>query len=83
MQLDVRRSHAPFKQLLYVEWILLGMAVMVTLSSMVLFQGQQSAWGELSLILGLTVMGLHLPQRWFLKFSYTVLELGSLLLLTL
>ncbi len=83
VQLDVRRSHAPFKQLLYVEWILLGMAVMVTLSSMVLFQGQQSAWGELSLILGLTVMGLHLPQRWFLKFSYTVLELGSLLLLTL
>ncbi|NEQ46304.1 MAG: sensor histidine kinase [Leptolyngbya sp. SIOISBB] len=83
MKLDVRRSRAPFKQLLYVEWILLGMAALATLSAMALFPGQKVAWGELSLILGLTVMGLHLPQRWLPKLSYTVLELSGLLLLAL
>ncbi|MGD1930371.1 MAG: sensor histidine kinase [Leptolyngbyaceae cyanobacterium] len=83
MKSDVRRSHAPFKQLLYVEWILLGMAALATLSSMALFPDQRVAWVEISLILGIAVMGLHLPQRWLPKLSYTVIELGSLLILTL
>ena len=83
MKLDVRRSQTPFKQLLYVEWILLGMATSVTVSSIALSRGQRANWVELGLILGLTIMGLHLPQRWLSKLSYTVLELGGLLLLML
>ena len=78
---DVRRSHAPLKQLLYVEWVLLGMATLATLSSM-LFPSQSIAWVEISLIAGLTMMGLHLPQRQLPKLGYTVVELGILLLLS-
>ncbi|MGD1944246.1 MAG: sensor histidine kinase [Leptolyngbyaceae cyanobacterium] len=81
MKSDVRRSHAPLKQLLYVEWVLLGMATLATLSSM-LFPSQSIAWVEISLIAGLTMMGLHLPQRQLPKLGYTVVELGILLLLS-
>ena len=82
MKSDVRRSRAPLKPLLYVEWILLGMAALATLSSMVLFPSQRIAWVEISLITGLAVMGLHLPQRRLPKLGYTIVELGILLLLT-
>ena len=79
---DVKRSRAPFKQLLYVEWILLGMAALAALTSMVLLPSRRMVWVELSLITGLAVMGLRLPQQRLSKLVYTVIELGLLLLLT-
>ncbi|MEO1145372.1 MAG: sensor histidine kinase [Cyanobacteria bacterium J06638_22] len=83
MKLDVKRSRSPFKQLLYVEWVLLGMAVLAALTSMVIFPSQRIVWVEISLISGLAVMGLQLPQRELPKLIYTVIELSTLLLLTI
>lgn len=83
MKSDVRRSHSPLRQLLYVEWILLGMAMLLMLPSYLLYPDQRFAWVELGIIATLAAMGLHLPQRRWHKLTYTAVELGLLLLLSL
>lgn len=83
MKSTIRRSRSPFKQLLYVEWILIGMATLATLSAVVLFPERRITWIEISLIVALATMGLRLPRRRFSKLGYTLAELGLLLLLTM
>lgn len=80
---DVQRSHSPLRQLLYVEWILLGMAALLMLPSFVLHPGRELAWFDLVIAACLAAMGLYLPQRRWHKLGYTAVELGLLLLLTL
>ncbi|MGF1570486.1 MAG: sensor histidine kinase [Nodosilinea sp.] len=77
------RLRTPLKQLLYVEWILLGMAVLMTLPSIIIYPDQRIAWTEIGLIGGLAVMGLRLPQRRLPKLVYTTVELTILLLLAI
>jgi len=78
---DVLRSHSPLRQLLYVEWILLGMAVLMAVPSFLLYPAQGLAWLEFGVIAVLAVMGLWLPQQRLAKLSYTAFEVGLLLLL--
>lgn len=81
MKSDIRRSRSPFRQLLYVEWVLLGMAALAMLSSLVLFPARRITWIEFGLTAALALMGLRLPQRRLLKIGYTAVELGMLLLI--
>lgn len=75
------RSPTPLRQLLYVEWILLAMAVFMTLPFTTLKPDSAIAWSQLSVILLLGLMGLHLPRRYWHKWVYTAAELGLILLL--
>jgi signal transduction histidine kinase len=75
--------HSPLRQLLYVEWILLGMAIFMTLPAFALCTDQCIAWSELGTIALFAGMGLRLPQRRLQKLIYTALELVSLLLMSL
>jgi signal transduction histidine kinase len=75
----------PFRSLLYLEWILLGMAILGELPS-------EAIWGgydvqprilfsfplfSLLCLLGLGLMGLKLPKNnSFYKWSYTIVEIG-------
>lgn len=79
MKSDVRRSHTPVKQLLYVEWILLGMALLAALSPVFLFRRETSIWVEMILFAGLAGMGFHLPTRRLAKLGYIAIELAILL----
>ncbi|MGF1516118.1 MAG: sensor histidine kinase [Elainellaceae cyanobacterium] len=81
MKLDLARSHSPLRQLLYVEWVLLGMAVFVTLPIAPFVSGTAVLWPRL-LIVGLfSVMGLRLPKRRWHKLGYTAVQLCLLGLL--
>ena len=83
MKSDVTRSHSPLRQLLYVEWILLGMAVVMMVPPLMLFSPRQGIpWIDLGIIATLAAMGLRLPQRRWHKLTYTAAGLGLLLLLT-
>ncbi len=81
MKSDVRRSHDPVRQLLYVEWILLGMALLSALSSIFLFQQETNIWLEMTLFVGLAGMGLHLPTQRLAKLGYIAIELLILVVL--
>lgn len=82
MKLDVLRSQAPLRQLLYVEWILLTMAVFMTLPFATIQPNSDIAWSKLLIILLLGLMGLRLPRQYWHKLVYTAAELGLILLLT-
>lgn len=81
MQTDVLRSQTPLRQLLYVEWLLLVMAMFVTLPFASIEPDPAIAWGKLGLILVFGVIGLRLPQQHWQKVLYTLTELGLILLL--
>ena len=76
------RSHSPLRQLLYVEWILLGMAVFITLPFTAIEPDVEFDWRRLLIIAVFALMGLRLPQRPWHKVVYTAAELGLILLLT-
>ncbi|MEM1281690.1 MAG: sensor histidine kinase, partial [Cyanobacteria bacterium P01_H01_bin.152] len=80
MKTDVLRSHSPLRQLLYVEWLLLVMAVFVTLPLISIEPEPSIDWGKLCLIFVFGVIGLRLPQRHWHKVLYTLTELGLILL---
>ena len=79
---DLLRSHSPLRQLLYVEWVLLGMAAFMTLPFATLKPDSGVAWSKLLVIILFALMGLRLPQRHWHKLVYTAVELGLVLLLT-
>ncbi|MEP0903627.1 sensor histidine kinase [Nodosilinea sp. FACHB-13] len=77
-------SHSsPRRQLLYVEWVLLGIAVCLTLPSFGVAFGMGVAWLELLIIALLGGVGLWQPVQRSHKLLYTTMELGLLLLLAL
>lgn len=82
MRLNRLRSPTPLRQLLYVEWILVAMAVFMTLPFATLEPNAGVDWGKLSIILLFGGMGLRLPQRHWHKLLYTAAELGLIWLLT-
>ncbi|WP_347404938.1 sensor histidine kinase [Nodosilinea sp. LEGE 06152] len=74
-------SHpSPLRQLLYVEWVLLGIAVCLTLPSFVVDFETGVAWLEVLTIALLGLMGLWRPPQRPQKLFYTAIELGLLLL---
>ncbi|NER79261.1 MAG: sensor histidine kinase [Leptolyngbya sp. SIO1D8] len=75
------RSQAPLRQLLYVEWILLGMAVFMMLPLMTLAHESEISWPRFLILLVFAVMGLRLPQHPFDKVVYLAAEFGLLLFL--
>ncbi|MEA5452465.1 sensor histidine kinase [Leptolyngbya sp. CCNP1308] len=74
---------SPLRQLLYVEWVLLGIAVCMTLPSFGLVFRMGVAWLELLTIALLGGVGLWQPVRRSHKLLYTAMELLLLLLLAL
>ncbi|MBW4485773.1 MAG: sensor histidine kinase [Tildeniella torsiva UHER 1998/13D] len=69
-------SHpSPLRQLLYVEWVLLGIALFLTLPSFFLMPGKGSTWLELLTIALLGLIGLWHPQRRPHRVAHTALEL--------
>lgn len=81
VKFNILRSHMPLRQLLYVEWVLLAMAVFMTLPFATIEPDAGIAWTKLSIILPLGLMGLRLPQQYWHKLVYTAVELGLILLL--
>ncbi|MEO0988189.1 MAG: sensor histidine kinase [Cyanobacteria bacterium J06639_14] len=81
MNLDESRSQTPLRQLLYVEWILLGIAVFVTLPFATIEPNSDIDWSKLSIILLFGLMGLRLPRQYWHKLVYTAAELGLIVLL--
>ncbi|MEO0408431.1 MAG: sensor histidine kinase [Cyanobacteria bacterium P01_A01_bin.135] len=82
----VARSRSPLRLLLYVEWILLGMAVFLSLPmapfATAPFTPEATVlWPRLAIISLFAVMGLRLPTQRWTKIAYTVIELGLLGLL--
>ncbi|MEM6253536.1 MAG: sensor histidine kinase [Cyanobacteria bacterium P01_D01_bin.156] len=72
-----RTAARPLRLLLYVEWILLSMGVLVSITTMILHQVFQEFWPELLLFGLLGVMGLYLPlTRLRAKLLYTAIELS-------
>lgn len=77
-------SHpSPLRQLLYVEWVLLGIAVFMALPSFAVVAEAGIAWLELVTIALLGLAGLWRPQRRLHTLVYTAVELSLLLLLAL
>ncbi|MEP0907136.1 sensor histidine kinase [Leptolyngbya subtilissima ST-M1] len=77
-------SHpSPLRQLLYVEWVLLGIAICLTLPSFVVDFEAGIAWLEVLTIALLGLMGLWRPPQRSQKLLYTAIELGLLLLLAM
>ncbi|MEM9214895.1 MAG: sensor histidine kinase [Cyanobacteria bacterium P01_F01_bin.150] len=71
-----RTATRPLRLLLYVEWILLSMGLLVSITAMVLHQGFQILWPELLLFGLIGLMGLYLPLRQLrTKIFYTAIEL--------
>ncbi|MGF1458575.1 MAG: sensor histidine kinase, partial [Leptolyngbyaceae cyanobacterium] len=82
-RLRLLRSQTPLRrQLLYVEWVLLTMAVFMTLPLATIEPNSDIAWGKLLIVLVLGLMGLRLPRRYQHKLLYTAAELGLIMLLT-
>ena len=72
-----RTATKPLRLLLYVEWILLSMGVLVGITTMVLHQSFQVPWPELLLFGLIGLMGLYLPLTQLLpKILYTAIELS-------
>ena len=71
-----RTAARPLRLLLYIEWILLSMGVLVSITAMVFHREFQVTWLELVLFGLIGVMGLYLPLTKFrAKILYTVIEL--------
>ncbi|MEL6554532.1 MAG: sensor histidine kinase [Cyanobacteria bacterium J06621_11] len=69
----------PLRLLLYVEWILLSMGALMSITVTVLRQSFQIPWIELSLVGLISLMGLYLPLTQLrAKIIYTVVELALL-----
>ena len=67
----------PLRLLLYVEWILLSMGALVSITATVLHQAFQVPWSELILFGLIGMMGLYLPLTQLrAKILYTAIELG-------
>ncbi|MEM9007583.1 MAG: sensor histidine kinase [Cyanobacteria bacterium P01_F01_bin.86] len=63
--------------LLYVEWILLSMGALISITATVLHQSFQIPWPELSLVGLIGLMGLYLPLTQLrAKIFYTAIELS-------
>ncbi|NEQ49775.1 MAG: sensor histidine kinase [Leptolyngbya sp. SIO3F4] len=77
-RLSPKRSAArPLRLLLHIEWILLSMGVLVSITAMVFHREFQVTWPELVLFGLIGVMGLYLPLTQFRnKILYTAIELG-------
>jgi len=74
---SIRRAARPLRLLLYVEWILLSMGALVSITATVLHQMLQVPWSELSLFGVISLMGLYLPLTQFrAKVLYTGIELS-------
>lgn len=72
-----RTVDRPLRLLLQVEWILLSMGALVTLTPMILQRTFQVPWPELSLFGLIGVMGLYLPlSQLRAKMLYTAIELS-------
>ncbi|MEO0867567.1 MAG: sensor histidine kinase [Cyanobacteria bacterium J06642_11] len=71
-----RTAARPLRILLHIEWILLTMGVLVTITAMVFHRSFQITWLELVLFGALGLMGLYLPLTQFRnKILYTASEL--------
>lgn len=67
----------PLRLLLYIEWILLTMAALITITAMVIYQAFLISWPQPILFGLLAMMGLYLPKTQLkAKIFYTVAELG-------
>ena len=67
----------PLRLLLYVEWILLTMAALISITAMVIYQALLVSWLQPILFGSLVLMGLYLPKTQLkTKIFYTVAELG-------
>ncbi|MEL6778481.1 MAG: sensor histidine kinase [Cyanobacteria bacterium J06597_16] len=72
-----RTAARPLRLLLYIEWILLSMGALVSITATVLHQSFQIPWPELSLVGLIGLMGLYLPlSQLRAKIFYTVIELS-------
>ncbi len=72
-----RTAAKPLRLLLYVEWILLSMGALISITTTVLHQALQVPWPELSLFGLIGVMGLYLPLTQLrAKILYTAIELS-------
>lgn len=72
-----RAAVRPLRLLLYIEWILLSMGALVSITAVVLHQTFRVSWLELLLFSVIGVMGLYLPlTRLRAKIFYTVIELS-------
>ncbi|WP_430710442.1 sensor histidine kinase [Nodosilinea sp. AN01ver1] len=76
-----RTAPSPLRQLLYVEWVLLVIAVFMTLPSFALVAETGIAWLELAMIALLGLAGFWRPRRRLHTLVYTAVELSLLLLL--
>ncbi len=67
----------PLRSLLYVEWVLLSMGALISITATILDQAFQVPWLALALFVLLSLMGLYRPldQLWA-KLLYTAIELG-------
>ncbi|MBW4464468.1 MAG: sensor histidine kinase [Pegethrix bostrychoides GSE-TBD4-15B] len=70
----------PFRLLLYLEWLLLGMALVTAVMPVPLQPFIQFSALELLCTVGLGMMGLRLPSQTLSKILYTALEFGLMLL---
>lgn len=76
------RFIGPFRLLLYVEWLLLGLVMLALLVPLPLMPPPQFSVFALLSFIGFGLMGLRLPtNRLSCKILYTVLEFGIILLL--
>ena len=72
-----RTAAKPLRLLLYVEWILLSMGLLISITTTVLHQAVQIPWPELSLFGLIGVMGLYLPLTQLrAKILYSAIELS-------
>lgn len=67
----------PLRLLLYIEWILLSMGALVSITAIALHQPFQVSWPELLLFSLIGIMGLYLPlTKLRAKILYTTIELS-------
>ncbi len=72
-----RTATRPLRLLLYVEWILLSMGALVSITIKILHQAFQIPWTELILFCLIGMMGLYLPlTKLRAKILYTAIELS-------
>ena len=77
-QLSPNRTVArPLRRRIYVEWILLSMGALISITVTLLYQSFQLPWPELSLVGLIGLMGLYLPLTPLrTKILYTAIELS-------
>ena len=73
-----RAAARPLRLLLYVEWVLLGMGALVSITATIFHQAFQIPWLELILFSSMSLMGLYLPlaDQLRAKIFYTAIELS-------